>query len=249
MNNEIKVAVIMPAYNCESTVRSSILSVINQTYSNWHLYIINDCSTDNTSIILREFLNNNRITIINNEKNIGAADSRNAGIDISTEPVIAFIDSDDIWSDDKLTLQIKEVDKGEKFIVTEYNFVNHTTKKSFPVLWRKCHLTKEDFLKKKFRICFSSLLYIRCDNKFKRIGHEDFVFLFELFNAYGNAKVINQSLVDYISIESSLSSDKKKAILWHIKCLKYIFNDNYFKIFFYFAYYMANGLMFKRMHK
>lgn len=55
MKNEIKVAVIMPAYNCENTVRSSILSVINQTYSNWHLYIINDCSKDNTPIILRNF--------------------------------------------------------------------------------------------------------------------------------------------------------------------------------------------------
>ncbi|HDU5379159.1 TPA: glycosyltransferase family 2 protein, partial [Klebsiella pneumoniae] len=97
MNNEkIKIAIIMPAYNCEDTIKKSILSVINQTYTNWHLYIINDCSVDNTSIILEDYFLNDKITIIENEENIGAAGSRNRGITLSTEPVIAFIDSDDL---------------------------------------------------------------------------------------------------------------------------------------------------------
>ncbi|HHO8707389.1 TPA: glycosyltransferase, partial [Klebsiella pneumoniae] len=50
----------MPAYNCEGTIKKSILSVINQTYTNWHLYIINDCSVDNTSIILEDYFLNDK---------------------------------------------------------------------------------------------------------------------------------------------------------------------------------------------
>ncbi|HBW9776867.1 TPA: glycosyltransferase, partial [Klebsiella pneumoniae] len=124
MNNEkIKIAIIMPAYNCEDTIKKSILSVINQTYTNWHLYIINDCSVDNTSIILEDYFLNDKITIIENEENIGAAGSRNRGITLSTEPVIAFIDSDDLWNENKLLLQVEEIAKGEKFIITDYDYI------------------------------------------------------------------------------------------------------------------------------
>ena len=246
MNNEkIKIAIIMPAYNCEDTIKKSILSVINQTYTNWHLYIINDCSVDNTSIILEDYFLNDKITIIEN----GAAGSRNRGITLSTEPVIAFIDSDDLWNENKLLLQVEEIAKGEKFIITDYDYIEQSTQRTFSVSWGKKYLTEKDFLKKKFRVCFSSLLYIRCENQFKKIGHEDFVFLFELFKLYGDAKVINKNLVSYISVENSLSSNKKKAIIWHVNCLKYIFNDNYLKVFYYFLYYMVNGILFKRKNR
>lgn len=128
MNNEkIKIAIIMPAYNCEGTIKKSILSVINQTYTNWHLYIINDCSVDNTSIILEDYFLNDKITIIENEENIGAAGSRNRGITLSTEPVIAFIDSDDLWNENKLLLQVEEIAKGEKFIITDYDYIEQST--------------------------------------------------------------------------------------------------------------------------
>lgn len=100
-----KVSVIMPVYNRETTIEMSIYSVLNQTYSNLELIVVNDASTDET-INKIYAIDDTRIKIIDLKKNVGAAAARNIGINHSIGSWIAFQDSDDYWEKEKLEKQL-----------------------------------------------------------------------------------------------------------------------------------------------
>ena len=100
------VDVIVPNYNKAGFIEEAITSVVNQTYKNWHLYIIDNCSTDNSPQIINKFSDLTNITIIFLKKNKGPAFSRNYGMRISKSKYISFLDSDDGWTKDKLEKQI-----------------------------------------------------------------------------------------------------------------------------------------------
>jgi glycosyltransferase involved in cell wall biosynthesis len=96
----------MPSYNTEKYIGDSIKSVLNQTYENWELIIVDDCSKDDTDSIVKQF-KDSRIRYFKNAFNQGAAISRNSGLKKAKGKWIAFLDSDDLWLPDKLALQIK----------------------------------------------------------------------------------------------------------------------------------------------
>jgi glycosyltransferase involved in cell wall biosynthesis len=98
------VSVIMPAYNASSTIDSAIRSILNQTYKDWELIVIDDGSTDNTADLIQSF-NHPGILLIKQE-NQGQSGARNTGIDSSKGEYIAFLDADDLWEEDKLREQI-----------------------------------------------------------------------------------------------------------------------------------------------
>ena len=108
--NEL-VSVIMPSYNTASYISDSIKSVLAQTYSNWELIIVDDCSTDNTDAIVAEFLSDKRIRYYKNPYNSGAAQSRNRALREAKGRYIAFLDSDDLWLPEKLEKQIRFMQK------------------------------------------------------------------------------------------------------------------------------------------
>ena len=89
-------SIIMPAYNSQATIKESIASVLNQTYQNFELIIINDNSSDATLSIITNFCHDKRILVINNENNMGVAQSRNRGLEMASGEIIAFLDSDDM---------------------------------------------------------------------------------------------------------------------------------------------------------
>ena len=100
------VSIIMPSYNTANYIEESIQSVLNQTYTNWELIIVDDCSTDNTDEIISKFLEDKRIHYFKNEKNLGAAVSRNKALREANGRWIIFLDSDDLWNSLKLEKQI-----------------------------------------------------------------------------------------------------------------------------------------------
>lgn len=100
------VSIIMPAYNSSSYISDSIDSVLSQTYADWELIIIDDCSTDDTALLAGKYTDE-RIILLKNDVNVGGAESRNIGISRANGRYIAFLDSDDMWSHDKLEIQIE----------------------------------------------------------------------------------------------------------------------------------------------
>ncbi len=114
------VSIIMPAYNCERFIAEAIRSVLAQTYTDWELIIVDDCSTDNTAQIVASF-DDTRIVYQRNEKNMGAALTRNRALQITKGHYIAFLDADDLWTPEKLEHQIAFMEKnGYDFTYTAF---------------------------------------------------------------------------------------------------------------------------------
>jgi len=114
------VSVILPTYNRAEIVKRSILSVLNQTYKDFELIIIDDASTDKTRMIVEE-LGDTRIKYLRNRQNLGPAASRNIGIKASRGIFIAFQDSDDEWRPDKLKKQVETIEKENNKIGVIYS--------------------------------------------------------------------------------------------------------------------------------
>ncbi|MBQ0010473.1 MAG: glycosyltransferase family 2 protein, partial [Ruminococcus sp.] len=118
------VSVIMPSYNTADYIAESIRSVLAQTYPYWELIIVDDCSSDQTDEVVASF-DDCRIRYFKNEKNSGAAVSRNRALREARGKWIAFLDSDDLWMPDKLEKQIGFMDRnGYYFSYTKYREMN-----------------------------------------------------------------------------------------------------------------------------
>ncbi|MDO5808499.1 MAG: glycosyltransferase family 2 protein, partial [Lachnospiraceae bacterium] len=118
------VSIIMPSYNTAPYIEETIQSVLNQTYTNWELLIVDDCSTDNTDEILSK-ISDPRIRLFKNEENSGAAVSRNKALREAKGQWIAFLDSDDLWMPKKLEKQIHYMEiNGYTFSYTNYEEID-----------------------------------------------------------------------------------------------------------------------------
>lgn len=127
MNKKPYFSVVMPTFNRANIIRKSIESVLSQTFKNFELIIVDNNSSDNTENIINSF-DDERIFLkkINNEGIV--AKSRNLGVKIATSEYIAFIDSDDLWSEDKLEQCILEIKKGNNFIYHNFSIYKNGKK-------------------------------------------------------------------------------------------------------------------------
>lgn len=126
-----KVSIIMPAYNCQKFIGKAVESVQKQSYTDWELLIVNDCSTDDTVEIIKAMMDkDNRIKLFHNSKQSGAAASRNRAVKNATGKYIAFLDSDDVWVSDKLSKQIQFMEKNKYyFTCTSYDKIDEQDNK------------------------------------------------------------------------------------------------------------------------
>ena len=120
----------MPNYNNANFLDQSIQSVINQSFKNWKIYIVDDSSTDNSKEIILKYKNNKKIKSFFLKKNRGPSYCRNYAISKSKSHLIAFLDSDDFWSKEKLSKQINFMKKKKLlFTFTDYvPFINRSEK-------------------------------------------------------------------------------------------------------------------------
>src|SRR6056297_2156713 len=135
MNSSL-VSIILPMYNAKKFIDMSVKSVINQTYNNWELLIIDDCSNDGSSEIARKysFVYNN-IKYYKHKINKGVAAARNTGIEKARGTYIAFLDSDDFWISKKLDRQIRFMEENNYyFTYTSYEMVDEEGKTSNKVI-------------------------------------------------------------------------------------------------------------------
>jgi glycosyltransferase involved in cell wall biosynthesis len=123
------VSIIMPSWNTDKFIEESIQCVMDQTYKNWELLIVDDCSTDNTDEVVKPFLEDSRVKYFKNEKNSGAALTRNRAMREAQGEWIAFLDSDDLWTKDKLEKQISFMNQnGYVLSYTEYEKIDEEDK-------------------------------------------------------------------------------------------------------------------------
>ena len=119
---EEMVSIITPVFNCEKLIKNTIECVLNQTYKNWELLLVDDCSTDKSADIILDYCKqDDRIKYLKLEKNSGAAVARNEALHHSKGRFIAYLDSDDLWKSNKLERQIQfMINHRYAFTCTDY---------------------------------------------------------------------------------------------------------------------------------
>lgn len=128
---EQKVSIITPTWNSEKYILQTIRSVQNQTYQNWEMIIVDDCSSDSTySIVKKEMESDSRIRLFRQEVNGGAAKARNKALQNATGRYIAYLDADDIWLPEKLEKQVAYMIKHNcGFACTSYEVISDNGEK------------------------------------------------------------------------------------------------------------------------
>lgn len=159
--NEL-VSIIMPSYNTAKFIPETIRSVLAQTYQNWELIIVDDCSPDNTDEAVGAFLSDERIHYFKNEKNSGAAVSRNKALREAKGRWIAFLDSDDLWEPEKLEKQIAFMKKNDyHFSYTNYVEIDEQSRPNGREVSGPKRITKRGM----FDYCWMGCLTVMYDAK------------------------------------------------------------------------------------
>lgn len=163
MQNEPLVSVIIPTYNRKNTILASVNSVLNQTYKNIELIVVDDCSTDDTIDIL-EKINDKRLKVIRHPKNKGQNAARNTGIKESSGEYIAHHDSDDIWHLNKLEVQMNKFQEVDADILCCQTAVNDEDTHKYLYNHPNEKLVKEGF------VSYKQLLKYNCTTSQTIIG-------------------------------------------------------------------------------
>ena len=213
------VSIIMPSYNTGQYIEETIQSVLKQTYTNWELIIVDDCSTDNTDEVVKPFLSNEKIRYIKNEKNSGAAISRNRALRESKGKWIAFLDSDDLWEQQKLEKQIEFMEnKNYYFSYTDYCEIDERSKSLGKYVTGPKKITKRGMYSYCWPGCLTVMYnaekvgLIQIKDIKKNNDYAMWLQAVEKVNCYRYPKCMSY----YIKHDGSVSSGSKvKLIKWH----------------------------------
>lgn len=215
--NEPLVSIITPVYNAERFLSDTIKSVQNQTYKNWEILLIDDCSKDNSAQIIKEFQKyDNRIKYIKLKKNSGASVSRNEGIRNAKGRFIAFVDSDDIWKPEKLEIQIKYMLKENLgFTFTSYRYMKENGELTNKIAKAPSKINYNGLLKNTIIGCSTVVIDREIVDYFEmplvRMGQDTATWL-QILRKEKYAYGIEQDLVNYRLVGESLSSNKIIAL-------------------------------------
>lgn len=227
------VSIIMPAYNSSQYIEDSIKSVINQTYSNFELIICNDKSTDNTLDLIMNYTKlDTRIICLNNTTNLGAPLSRNRCIDASNGKYIAFLDADDLWNEEKLSLQINFMEENYvDFCFTYYSMMSDGSIVFAP--------SKVNYSMLKFFNPIGCLTVIYNTHRIGKIyqpnirSRNDFSLWILILKKGFVAHCLKQDLAVYNNQSVGISSNFKSNLIYYYKALRCYGRLNIFSSFFY----------------
>ncbi|WP_295841020.1 glycosyltransferase family 2 protein [uncultured Apibacter sp.] len=225
------VSVIMAAYNAEKHISASIESIINQTFNNFELLVINDGSTDNTQSIVKEYCKkDSRIILLNNDKNLFVIKSRNKGIEKAKGKYIAILDSDDLALPNRLEYQVKYLENNpDIFLIGSSAYIieeNDKVENSFiaPTGYEKLknNINKNNLI-------YHSTVMFRNENVFyreKMIYCEDYDLILRLFSEGKKIDNLSDILISYRQTSNSLSKTKNRLVQWlFINKARFFYNE------------------------
>ncbi len=231
MNGDL-VSVIMPTYNCGFFVEESIRSVQDQTYQNWELIIVDDCSDDDTIKRVQKMqLSDDRIRLFRNKVNCGAAVSRNNALQEAKGRWIAFLDSDDLWESAKLEKQIRYMEEHEyAFTYTGYKEIDEDSKGTGIMVSGPKHVTKAGM----FAFCWPGCLTVMYDRE--KIGllqivdikkNNDYAMWLKVIK-HADCYLLDKCLAMYRrGRKGSISSHGYMTLIkWHYKLFRHAENMN-----------------------
>lgn len=219
------ISIITPVYNCAKLLPKTIESVIDQTYQNWEMILVDDCSTDSSAQIINEYSEKDkRVKYIKLEKNSGVAEARNMALKISKGRFIAYLDADDLWYPEKLEKQVNfMLNNNYVFTNTDYEVIDECGCPKGKVVHMRKKTDYHGFLQHNLLQTLGIMVDVKTVSKElcymnKEYEREDAATWLKILKAGYPCYGLNEVLGQYRRVEGSRSSNKKKAIcgMWDL---------------------------------
>lgn len=220
------VSIIVPVYNVENFIGETMDRVLAQTWQDWELLLVEDCSEDNTAALIRQYMEktgDSRIRLISQSSNMGAARARNRGLEEAGGRYIAYLDADDLWEPEKLEREIAFMqEKDAAFAFTGYEFADENGKGTGKVVHVPETLTYRQALSN--TTIFTTTVMFDLEKISKEqlempvIKSEDTALWFRVLRSGVTAHGLDENLVKYRRPGKSLSSNKLEALrrIWNL---------------------------------
>ncbi len=246
-----RVTVIIPAYNASEYIANAVHSALDQEDlppDEIAVIIIDDKSPDREKLdeALRPFADDPQVTILHNETNMGAAESRNRAIDLAQSEYVAFLDADDWWEPDKLAAQLRLLDEQPQLPLCCSGRMLHAPDGT-PVgrtIGVPDRISYDMLLRTNLIPCGSVVMRTSIAKEFHMTNaefHEDYILWLRVLKKYGNAAAINEPLLHCRLSEGGKSRNKFKSARMQIGCYR-VMGIGIFKSLYYFACYAVNGV-------
>ncbi len=212
------VSIIIPVYNAGEFLISTVESILRQTYDNYEIIMVDDKSTDNSKEIIKSYDDKfDNVRPLYLEENAGVSNARNEGIKNARGRYLAFLDSDDMWEDDKLERQLEFMKRNNyHFTYTGYSFVDDMGNSLNSVVIPKARVDYNELLKTNVIPCLTVIIdrYYIDDIVMPSIRHEDYACWLSILKRGHEAHALREPLARYRTRANSLSGNKLKAASW-----------------------------------
>jgi teichuronic acid biosynthesis glycosyltransferase TuaG len=241
------VSIITPTFNSKKFLKTTYESISRQSYKDWEWIVVDDCSSDNTVEILSQIaLGDDRVKVYFNDVNSGAAVSRNKAISDARGRFIAFLDSDDVWHDTKLEIQLNfMLENNVAFSYMPYQVIDEEGNKiGFRGVPKR--LTYSDLLKKPSIGCLTAMYDSQLLGKMYMPNtrkRQDLGLWLSILKNVDYAYASNHALAQYRVHSDSISSNKLSAAKFTWRLYRDVENMNLLRASYYFCYYAANSLL------
>jgi len=249
MKEKPLVSIITPVYNAETFIEASISSVINQTYPNWEMLLVDDRSKDNSVEIINRFAKeDNRIKLFQLKKNSGSGVARNHAIKEAKGTIIAFLDGDDIWLPNKLEVHVAfMIENNAAFSHTSYGYINEQGDRigdTFHVSKKPVSYT--DALKRTEISCLTAMYNASIIGKMYMPDlrrKQDYALWLSILKKGYNSIPLDKELAFYRQNSNSATSKKYKLILGHYRFLRKQEKLSIPKSIYYLIHWGAGGIL------
>jgi len=221
-----QISIVVPVYNAEKYIEKTVEMVRRQTFTDWELILVEDCSKDNSAHVLRTLereLQDSRIRVIYKMQNEGAANARNTGVDAACGRYLAFLDADDIWIENKLAAELDFMQKkGAAFVFTAYEFGDENAVGTGKIVKVPGTLTYKKALSRTVIFTSTTLFDLSVIGKelvkMPNVPSEDSATWWKILRAGYTAYGYPEVTTIYRRPPKSLSSNKAKAIyrIWYL---------------------------------
>lgn len=217
-----KVSIIVPVYNAQNYIEKTVNSVLEQEYENWELLLVENGSSDNSVEVMKRY-DDSRIRLIVMEGNVGAANARNEGMKLAEGRYVSYLDADDLWQKNKLSLQLAFMkEKDAAFSFTGYEFGDENAVGTGKVVHVPVTLTYKQALSNTTiftsTVMFDTHKIAKEQLYMPNVKSEDSALWFRVLRSGITAYGLNENLVIYRRPGKSLSSNKIEAMrrIWNL---------------------------------
>lgn len=212
------VSVVTPAFNAAWIVGEAIRSVQSQTFTDWELVIVDDCSTDSTAAVIGQFASSDeRIRLLRQTVNSGPAGARNAALAASRGRFVAFLDSDDLWLPRKLEQQLSFMEQcGAPISHTAYRRFREDPKRAGPLLAARPVFDYRELLKNPGIACLTAVVDRQRTGPFSipLVRNEDYALWLSLLRKGHESRGLDVDLARYRVSAGSVSGNKLRSAKW-----------------------------------